>query len=731
MVHDAGDGIRSVLTTYVAEAEAQGRSFLNEVECKDVLGLAGVGVPESRVVGSPDEAVDAVGYPCVVKAVSPDVSHKSDVGGVRLGLGDADEVRRAMAELADRYRAQSLRVDAFLVERMCVDAGHELVIGAVRRLGVGWVVMVGLGGIFVEALGDVCTLLTPVSRPDIARGLRRLAAWPALTGERGTTAIDLPALEELLLRFAGTDGLLSRLPASVTEIDLNPVLATGTAATVLDARMVLGDENDDPVPSPTVADRALSRLLEPRAIAVVGASATEDRMANRFIRDTRAFGFDGRIFPIHPTAETVDGLPAYPSFDALPETVDYAYVGVKSDAAVRLLPEIARKAHVVQVVSSGFSESGDRQTEEELRKAAAGSGVRVLGPNCMGIHSPRGRVTFLDEAPREAGTVALASQSGSVSIDVLRLGTARGVRFHSGISLGNCVDFGAADAVADYLDDPDVDVIGLYLESPREGRRLFDLLRATPTDKPIVLLAGGRTPAGASAARSHTGALIDDHAIWPALASQTGVVLVDDVDGLVNALVAFERRDPLVRAPSTDVVLFGNGGGTSVLASDVVERCGLRITPFDEHTRGRLATITLPPGASLENPIDLPAPAIATRQGAIADDVLDAVMSMPERPGAALVHVNVGVVSMHSGAGEVDVVSRLMAATARARKEGNEATHVLFVLRGDERPATTRRIAEYAAQARQVQLPVFADLASAARAAHHLITFDRERAGGR
>ena len=355
-----------------------------------------------------------------------------------------------------------------------------------------------------------------------------------------------------------------------------------------------------------ILDR-FSPLFRPKTVAVVGASSTGGGRQNVFIRRLKNFGYDGAIYPIHPTATEIDGLKAYPSLADTPEPIDYANIAVAAAHIPAMLTAAKGRLKYAQVISSGFGESeGGADLERELVRAAHEAGIRVLGPNCVGMYSAAGKMTMTETPPQPPGCVGVVTQSGGLGVDIVRRGLNRGLQYSGVVTLGNCADLGITDFVEYYLADDATRVIGLYMESAREGRRLFDLLRTHGGRKPVVILNGGRTPEGNVAAASHTGALAAPAKTWQALARQTGCILVKSLDELLDVMLAFQILQPNVDAPTERVVLFGNGGGTSVLATDYLSELGLKVLPFGAETKEALSGIKLPPGSSATNPIDIP-----------------------------------------------------------------------------------------------------------------------------
>lgn len=405
-------------------------------------------------------------------------------------------------------------------------------------------------------------------------------------------------------------------------------------------------------------------LFLPRTVAIVGASTKGTALANIFIRRIQSYGFTGPIYPIHPTADTIEGLKAYSHLCDTPETIDYAYIAVAAAQVPQLLARANGHVRYAQVISSGFGESQDGQAlEQELVAAARAGGVRVLGPNCMGIYTPRGKITYTEVASSEIGSVGVVSQSGGLGTDIIRRGLVRGIKFSGLVSLGNSADVSAVDLLKFYLADQQTRVIGLYLESAKNGRELFDVLRNARARKPVIILKGGRTVDGAIAASSHTGALAGDDRAWSALAKQTGSVLVETLNDFINQLLAFSYLTPRPDKPTRHVVMFGNGGGASVLGTDAFSRMGLRVPRFDEKTLEVLGRIQLSPGTSIANPIDAPVGTMQQNDGQVAEKILDAVFSNAD-PHALVMHLSMPA---FSGRTKAEVLENLILAALRSK----------------------------------------------------------------
>lgn len=714
-----GRGARAVSHSIVAAALESGRRALTEIESKALLAERGIGVPRYRLVNGAEQATSAVAGldgPFVVKVVSRDILHKSDAGGVALGLADGTEVTGAIREMARKTAIADARVDGYLVEEM-VPPGLEVVVGAVRDPQFGPMVMIGLGGIFVEVLGDVSFRLCPIAQSEAAAMLDELKGVALLDGARGAEPVSRRAIVDVLLAIGGKNGLMLR-EDGIAEVDVNPLIVAPDGAVAVDGRVILRRRDDAEALVKRSRDDlpTLERfrpLFRPGTVAVVGASATKPTIGNTFIRRMQAFGYPGVIYPIHPKATHIEGLPSYPSLGETPEPIDYAYVAIGAERVPDLLATAAGNVAFAQVITSGFREEGNPALEDRLVASARGARMRLVGPNCLGTYSPRGRsLTFPIDAPAEPGRIGIVTQSGGLGTDIVKRGQWKGLGLSALVTVGNCADVGPADLVEFYLADDGTDAIGLYLEDIGDGRRFFDLMRGAERPKPVVLLRGGRSDLGRAAAMSHTGALASDGRAWQALAAQAPVALVDTVDEFLDVLIALQQLTLRPKRPTGSVALFGNGGGTGVLATDFFAEHGLAVHPFEGEAKEALLALGLPPGTSVANPVDTPVITLQTGEGRIANEILDIIYRYA-RPDAVVMHLNLASFVGRAG---VDPVDNLIQAAVRIGRTYPGQAHFALVLRVDGSPELDDAKRRYCTQARDAGIPVYDELPQAARA---------------
>ena len=691
--------------------------LLTEPRAKEMLAAYGVRVPRGSFVRTAEEAASAaaaIGFPVVLKLVSGDVVHKTEAHGVALGLTTDGAVRSAANEMAERCRANGWSLEGFLVEEM-IRATHEVIVGGVVDPRFGPMLMVGLGGIFVEVLDEVAMAVCPIDRAQARRMIRSLrSSRVLLENVRGRPPASEDALVDALLAVGGPDGFLMANAGAIESLDINPLMLDALRATAADVRIIPRS-----APLPKASSRRtlpdFAALFAPRTIGVAGASSNRITFGNIFIQRLRDYGYDGDIYPIHPQAAQIEGLSSYASLQDVPKTIDYLYVAVPPDQVADLLAGARERVRFAQIITSGFGEIEEGAARQErLAGVLRDSDVRVLGPNCLGTHSPRGRLTFLEFVSKETGGVGIVSQSGGLSIDIARRGRGIGLEFSGIVTIGNSVDLTAADLLEFYARDAQTRVIGAYLEDVKDGRRFFDVLLENRGKKPVVLLVGGRTAAGRRAASSHTGALASDGRIWDAIARQTGAVLVDTLDEFLDALLGFQFLTPHLGAPTKQVVLFGNGGGASVLATDYFARKGLDIGPLPRPTLEALERLDLPPGSSIVNPIDTPAGTLRQEEGRIAQRIVEAVFST-SAADAFVMHLNLAAIVSFTDR-RADILGNLMQAALELRSKYQARTHFVLVLRSTGEPELEERRRIETERAVSMGIPVYTELQPAANA---------------
>ena len=361
----------------------------------------------------------------------------------------------------------------------------------------------------------------------------------------------------------------------------------------------------------------LKALVKPRSIAVIGASRRAGTIGNKMFLNILQQQFDGVVYPVNPNVEVVASVRAYPSVLDIPGELDLAIIAVPATVVPSVLEQCGQKGvRCAIVITSGFGEiDADGQArQEELVNLAHSHGMRLLGPNCMGVINTDPQVsmnaTFSSVFP-PAGSIAMGSQSGALGLAILEYAESLNIGLSTFVSLGNRADISSNDLLEYWRDDPATEVILLYLESFGNPRRFARMARKITKNKPIVAMKSGRTPAGSRAAASHTGALATTELASEALFTQAGIIRVDTLEELFDVANLLSHQP----VPSGNkVAILTNGGGPGILTADACAARGLEIPPLSEETVSRLKEL-LPDRASFTNPIDMTAEASARQYG--------------------------------------------------------------------------------------------------------------------
>jgi len=359
----------------------------------------------------------------------------------------------------------------------------------------------------------------------------------------------------------------------------------------------------------TTTSPDLHRLFNPRSIAVVGASTKRGvtwDSGNAYINGCIRQSFCGRLYPVHPKAESILGYKCYGSIREIPDRVDLAIICIRASAAKRAIQECAQKGvRFVHMLTAGFGETGQAASadvEEEIMAIAREAGMRIVGPNCMGVYSPEGGLAWNGELPDRPGSMGLFSQSGQLANMIVRTCAQKSIYFNKVVSFGNAGDLQAHDFLNYMADDAKTDAIASYIEGLKAGRDFFEAAKKVTRKKPLVVWKGGQTEGGARATRSHTAALAGSFQTWQGMCRQTGIISVDSLPEMVHTLSAIKWL-PLPKGPKTAIL--GGAGGGSVTMTDMAEKHGLGVPQLSGNTIQRLGAVVPVQGSSIKNPLDI------------------------------------------------------------------------------------------------------------------------------
>src|SRR5487761_2213779 len=596
------DAVRKILDAVKAEK----RTSLTAPEGKLVCDANGIPVPKEGVAKSAAEAAkmaSAMGFPVVMKIVSPDILHKTEAGGVVVGVKTASEAETSYESIlanARKYKADA-RIEGVQVQQMLTE-GTEVIVGSITDGSFGKLVAFGLGGVLVEVLKDITFRLAPASKEDALSMLDGIQAHDMLKGVRGGDPVSRDALADIIVKVSR---LVSDFP-EIVELDLNPVFATNKDAIAADVRIVV-DFDYKPRPAPRSTEEillAMNRIMQPDAVAVIGASPEDGKIGNSVMKNLINGGYKGEIYPIHPKVPEVLGKRAYKSVKDVAGKIDVAVFAIPAPLVAGALKECGeKKIPGAVLIPSGFAETGNVELQDEIVKVAREYNVRLMGPNIYGFYYTHKNLCATFCTPYDVkGQAALSSQSGGVGMAIIGFSRSAKMGVSAIVGLGNKSDIDEDDLLTFFEQDPNTQVVAMHVEDLKDGRSFAEVAKRVSRKKPVIVLKAGRTALGARAARSHTAALAGNDRIYEDVLRQSGVVRAR----ALNDMLEFARCLPIMAAPKGENVLIITGaGGSGVLLSDACVDNGLRLMemPADLDTAFRKF---IPPFGAAGTPVAIP-----------------------------------------------------------------------------------------------------------------------------
>ncbi len=587
------------------KAKADGRTSLTAPEGKQVCDAYGITVPKEGVAATAAEAAKlaaSMGFPVVLKIVSPEILHKTEAGGVLVGVRNAADVEAGFATImanAKKYDAKA-NLQGVQVQQM-VMGGQEVIIGAVTDQSFGKLVAFGLGGILVEVLKDITFRLAPTTKTDALSMLDGIGAASILKGVRGSDPVNRDALAGLI---ENVSQLVSDFP-QIAEMDLNPVFASKSGAIAADVRIVL--DFTPPVeryrPSQAEIVAQMNKVMKPDAVAVIGASDETGKIGNSVMKNLINGGYKGKIYPINPSADKIMGLQAYKSVKDVPGNIDIAVFAIPAKFVPGALIEVGEKKIAGAIlIPSGFAETGNMAGQVELVEIARKYGVRLMGPNIYGFYyTPKNLCATFCTAYDVKGKAALSSQSGGIGMAIIGFSRSAKMGVSAIVGLGNKSDIDEDDLLTFFEQDDNTEIIAQHCEDLKDGRSFAEVAKRVSKKKPVVMLKAGRTSMGARAASSHTGALAGNDKIYEDVLRQSGVIRARSLRDLLE----FARGIPKLPTPmGENVVIITGAGGSGVLLSDACVDNGLSLMAMPPDLDAAFRKF-IPPFGAAGNPVDI------------------------------------------------------------------------------------------------------------------------------
>ena len=596
---------RSTVQAILDQALTEGRSSLSALQGAEVCKAYGIPVPREGLANSSEAAVElaqSMGFPVVLKIVSPDILHKTEAGGVLVGLNGAEAVAEGYRTIVSNAKSYDPDADITGVQvQQMMTTGQEVIIGAVTDQTFGKIVAFGLGGVLVEVLKDVTFRMAPIDRAEAQSMVEGIAAAEILRGVRGAAPVDQSALVDLIGRVSD---LVIDFP-QFAEVDLNPVLSTPEGATAVDVRILV--EKDAPVTPDRFSQdailTAMNRIMRPTSIAVIGASAEDGKIGNSVMKNLINGGYKGAIYPINPKAVEILGVKSYSSITEVPGDVDVAVFAIPAKFVAQALEEVGQKGAAGAIlIPSGFAETGEQGLQDEVLAVARKHNVRILGPNIYGYYYTPENLCATFCTPYDVkGSVALSSQSGGIGMAILGFARSTKMGVSAIVGVGNKADIDEDDLLTFFEQDDNTKCIAMHLEDLKDGRSFVEVAKRVSQQKPVIVLKAGRTAMGARAASSHTGALAGDDKVYDDILRQSGVVRARGL----NEMLEFARGLPVLPTPQGEnVVIITGAGGSGVLLSDACVDNGLSLMTIPPDLDAAFKKFIPPFGAS-GNPVDI------------------------------------------------------------------------------------------------------------------------------
>jgi acetyl coenzyme A synthetase (ADP forming)-like protein len=600
MSHDK-DAVRKILD----QAKAAGREALTAPEARGVCEAYGITIPKEGVATSADEAAKlaaGIGFPVVMKIVSPQILHKTEAGGVIVGVKSSEQAKEAYSTIVGNAKKYDAKAEILGVQvQQMLAGGQEVIIGAVTDPAFGKLVAFGLGGILVEVLKDITFRLAPASKEDALSMLDGIQAAEILRGVRGAKPVDRAALSGMIERVSA---LVADFP-EISEMDLNPVFATERGATAADVRIVLNFSPAAPRYRPSQAEivEKMNRIMKPKALAVIGASNENGKIGNSVMKNLINGGYKGEIYPIHPNADNIMGKKAYKSVKDVPGDIDVAVFAIPAKFVAQALTEVGEKKIAGAIlIPSGFAETGNVAGQNELVEIGRKYGVRLMGPNIYGFYyTPSNLCATFCTAYDVKGHAALSSQSGGIGMAIIGFSRSAKMGVSAIVGVGNKCDIDEDDLLTFFEQDDNTTIIAQHCEDLKDGRAFAEVAKRVSKKKPIVVLKAGRTNMGARAASSHTGALAGNDKIYEDVLKQSGVIRARSLRDLLD----FARGIPVLPTPKgNNVVIITGAGGSGVLLSDACVDNGLSLMAMPADLDAAFRKF-IPPFGAAGNPVDI------------------------------------------------------------------------------------------------------------------------------
>ena len=551
------------------------------------------------------DAAERVGYPVVLKTNSEEIVHKSDIGAVILNIKNREELENAINKINENIKKAGYEMQKELLLQKMAAPGFEILVGAHQDPVFGPLIIVGSGGKYVELLKDSAPAIGLLTEEDVTEMLSLTKAGKIIDGYRGE-----PLDKKVIISIAMNISRLMAENRDILEIDLNPIVLYKDGFSLVDARIIKGNPVFvEAVPEiPQQRKNSLNKALNPESAVIIGASHP-GKMGGIIFKNCLRIK---KLYPVNPKLDYIQGVKCYKSLKELPEPPDAGIFIINAEAAVPAFEEFCKIGGKGAIIlSDGFAEVGRKDLDDKLFELSGKYGVAYIGPNCLGVINnftglnsffvPEHRTSII-ERPNGIGII---SQSGGIGMEIIEMMESDNMRLGKLVSIGNASGVGIAEILDNMGEDPDISVIGIYLEGIKNGRQFLDIGKKVTKKKPVLIIKGG-TGGGAEATMSHTASLAGNAEAFKACCRQAGFYFIEtmteDPKILVNIL-SLLTTNPM--AAGNRVAVVSVGGGAGILLADQVTDSGMNLAVFSEETKHALRDLIKAKKIFGANPVDL------------------------------------------------------------------------------------------------------------------------------
>lgn len=585
------------------KSESENRYSLYEHEVYNILNLIGILTREYAVINEKTDLKKTLknyGPKIVMKISSPDISHKTDVGGIKFLENNPNKIKKEYRDMIKEVseKEPKAKIEGVLITEF-LKIEQELLLSMLYDEQFEHFITIGLGGTLTELYKDVAIRLAPISKGEIKEMLKELKAYPIIKGYRGKKGVNEKGLVNTIFKLnklAEKFSPYSKSKYLITELEINPLAATDNEIIPIDG--LLRFKRKERKIKRKANTKNIEKFFSPESIAVIGATEEkkpngDDKIGKIIFQNLLKSKIGDKVYPINPKKETVLGRKCYKSVTDIPDEIDLGVVVVPAKVTPSIMKDLKKKEVTnAIIIGGGFGELGKegKDLEKIVKEISEKGNIRLIGPNCVGTYSKDTdlKTIFLIEEKfwvpkKDPNNLALISQSGGVMITIIESLPNIGIGYC--VSLGNKLDVDDSDLLQYFEKKEGTEVIGLYIEGFQDARKFYETVKKLK--KPIVVIKGGKTEQGAKATISHTGAMAGDYEIAKSMFKQANIIEAETSQDFFDIVKVFDYLTQ-EKVKGNKIAIVSNAGGLGVLSADVATKNGLKLAEYTQKTKEKL-----------------------------------------------------------------------------------------------------------------------------------------------